>query len=188
VRGRSAWPAGLLCAGALALAAVLALGPGDRALAAEPAGAASAVPGAGGAGSGKADAAAQAILGNWLTQKRDGIVRISRSADGHYQGRIVGGDAPERLDSHNPDPARRSQRLLGLTILRDMHYDGHGRWSGGTIYDPDSGHTYKCRLELRDPDRLRVRGFLGVALLGRSQTWTRYLGRSLQLPVPAARR
>ena len=127
-------------------------------------------------------AAADAILGNWLTQPRDGIIRISRTADGHYEGRIVGGDSPGRLDTHNPDPARRGERLLGRTILRDMTYVGSGRWSGGTIYDPDSGHTYRCRIEWRSPEQLRVRGFLGISLLGRSQIWTRYLGSSMQLP------
>lgn len=130
------------------------------------------------------DAQAELLVGNWLTAKRDGIIQISRRADGHFEGRIVGGDAPERLDAKNPDPAQRSQKLLGSTILRHMNYDGHGRWSGGTIYDPDSGHTYRCRLELLGQDRLRVRGFLGVAVLGRTQVWTRYLGSSLQLPVP----
>jgi uncharacterized protein (DUF2147 family) len=158
----------------LTLIGLLALGTSRTvALAADPAHSA-----------GAGDAQAQLIAGNWLTGKRDGIIRISRSPDGHYQGRIVGGDAPGRLDANNPDPARRKQTLLGQTILRDMRYDGQGRWSGGTIYDPDSGHTYRCRLQLLGQDQLRVRGFLGVSLIGRSQTWTRYLGTSMQLPVP----
>jgi uncharacterized protein (DUF2147 family) len=130
------------------------------------------------------DAQAELILGNWLTARRNGIIQISRSPDGHYQGRIVGGDEPERVDANNPDPTRRTQRLFGQTILRDMNYDGQGRWSGGTIYDPDSGHTYRCRIELRGHDQLRIRGFLGVSLIGRSQIWTRYLGTSMLLPQP----
>jgi uncharacterized protein (DUF2147 family) len=66
-----------------------------------------------------------------------------------------------------------------------MKYDGEGRWSGGTIYDPDSGRTYKCRLEQLDADRLQVRGFIGFALLGRSQVWTRYRSSSMTLPAAA---
>lgn len=128
------------------------------------------------------DAQAAQILGNWLTQKRDGIIQIRRTSEGLYQGQIVGGDDPQRTDAHNPDPALRERRLLGQVILQDMQYDGAGRWSGGTIYDPDSGHSYRCRLELRGADQLHVRGFLGVAVLGRSQTWTRYRGSSMQLP------
>ena len=128
------------------------------------------------------DQAAQ-ILGNWLTEPRDGIIQISVASDGSYQGKIIGGNAPQRLDQHNPDPARRSLTLLGQTILQGMKYDGGGEWSGGTIYDPDSGRSYKCRLVRLDPDRLQVRGFIGFALLGRSQVWTRYLGSSLTLPM-----
>jgi uncharacterized protein (DUF2147 family) len=133
------------------------------------------------------DAAASGILGNWLTQKHDGIIQITRTGEGVYQGQIIGGDAPERLDSHNPDPALRARRLIGVLILQDMQYDGQGRWSAGNIYDPDSGHTYRCRLEMRGTDSLRVRGFLGVSVLGRTQLWTRYRGTSLQLPVPPGR-
>jgi uncharacterized protein (DUF2147 family) len=63
-----------------------------------------------------------------------------------------------------------------------MKYDGSGHWSGGTIYDPDSGRTYSCRFELLEQDRLKVRGFLGLSLLGRTQVWTRFNGSSLVLP------
>jgi len=113
-----------------------------------------------------ADAPTEQVIGNWLTAKHDGIIQISQQPDGLYQGRIVGGD----------------ETLFGLIIMRDMKYQGAGHWAGGSIYDPDSGHTYHCRLELLEPDRLRVRGFLGVSLLGRSQLWTRYRGSSMVLP------
>jgi uncharacterized protein (DUF2147 family) len=125
------------------------------------------------------------ILGHWLTEPRDGIIEITRAADNTYQGRIIGGNAPHRLDPHNPDPARRQQELLGQTILQGLHQDGEGSWSGGTIYDPDSGRTYKCHVELLDRDHLKLRGFIGISLLGRTQTWSRYLGTSLVMP-PAA--
>jgi uncharacterized protein (DUF2147 family) len=131
------------------------------------------------------DDQAALILGNWLTEPRDGIIQISMAADGSYQGKIVGGNNPQRQDQHNPDPASRSQLLLGQTIVQGMKYDGEGRWSGGTIYDPDSGRTYKCRLERLDADRLQVRGFIGFALLGRSQVWTRYRASSMTLPAAA---
>jgi uncharacterized protein (DUF2147 family) len=122
------------------------------------------------------------ILGRWLTEPRDGIIEITRVADASFQGRIIGGNAPGRLDSHNPDPASRSQQLLGQTILRGLRQDGEGSWSGGTIYDPDSGRTYKCRIELLDRDHLKLRGFIGISLLGRTQTWSRYTGTALVLP------
>jgi uncharacterized protein (DUF2147 family) len=122
------------------------------------------------------------ILGNWLTESKDGIIQISVTAAGTYEGRIVGGNHPGRLDEKNPDPALRGKPLRGAIILRDLHYDGGGKWSGGTIYEPDSGRTYKCLVELMSADTLKMRGFIGFSLLGKSQTWTRYAGTSMDLP------
>jgi uncharacterized protein (DUF2147 family) len=127
---------------------------------------------------------ASPILGRWLTQPGDGIIEITRTADHTYQGTIIGGNAPHRVDEHNPDPARRQQLLLGQIILREMHEDGEGALAGGTIYEPDTGRTYKCRIESLDHDRLKVRGFIGFSLLGRSQVWTRFTAASLDLSSP----
>ena len=134
------------------------------------------------AAAGAADLAPTQILGNWLTEHHDGIIEISLAADGTYQGRIAGGNAPQRRDAHNPDDSKRDQLLLGQFIVKGMKYDGEGKWSGGTIYDPDNGRSYKCRWELLDAGRLQVRGFIGFSLLGRSQVWTRYQGMSMTLP------
>jgi len=128
---------------------------------------------------------AAAILGNWLTEPRDGIIRITVSPSGLYEGRIVGGNAPQRLDTHNPDPARRQQLLLGQLIMKGLRYSSGNVWSGGTIYDPDSGHTYRCHMEFGSDGSLRVRGYFGLALLGRTQQWTRYFGSSVTLPALA---
>jgi uncharacterized protein (DUF2147 family) len=128
------------------------------------------------------DVQAQQVLGNWLTQDRDGIIQISVAPDGSYQGRIVGGNGPGRLDTTNPDPALRTEPLRGHVIMQGMRYNGDGHWSTGTIRDPNNGHIYKCRMQLLAPDRLQIRGFLGVSLLGRSQIWTRYTGTSMDLP------
>jgi len=51
--------------------------------------------------------------------------------------------------------------------------DGDGEWSGGTIYDPNNGKTYSCKLKLTGPDTLKVRGYIGISLIGRSETWKR---------------
>ena len=52
-------------------------------------------------------------------------------------------------------------------------YDGDGLWKKGTIYDPDNGKTYKCKLRLVSDDVLNVRGYIGVSLIGRTSQWTR---------------
>jgi uncharacterized protein (DUF2147 family) len=123
------------------------------------------------------------VLGNWLTQAKDGIIQISVAAGGAYEGRIVGGSHPGRVDEKNPDPALRGKPLRGQVIMRDLHYDGDAKLSGGTIYEPDTGRSYKCLIELIAPDSLKVRGFIGVSLLGKSQIWTRYTGASMELPA-----
>ena len=46
-------------------------------------------------------------------------------------------------------------------------------WSGGTIYDPEEGKTYKCVMKLADENTLNVRGYIGVPAFGRTVTWLR---------------
>jgi len=124
------------------------------------------------------------ILGNWLTEPKDGLIQISVAAGATYEGRIVGGSHPGRVDEKNPDASQRGKPLRGQVILRELHYDGDGKWSGGSIYEPDSGRTYKCLVELMAPDTLKVHGYIGISMLGKSQTWTRYRGTSMDLPAP----
>jgi len=87
------------------------------------------------------------------------------------------------LDEKNPDASQRGKPLRGQVILRELHYDGDGKWSGGSIYEPDSGRTYKCLVELIANGSLKVRGYIGISMLGKSQIWTRYTGTSMDLPV-----
>lgn len=122
------------------------------------------------------------VLGNWLTEPKDGIIQITQLSDGTVQGRIVGGNEPGKLDSNNPDPAKRNQVLRGQVIMSGLQYDSQGKWSGGSIYDPKGGSTYRCKIELQADGSLKVRGFIGFALLGKTQTWTRYSGSSMDLP------
>lgn len=129
-----------------------------------------------------ADDAPARVVGNWLTEPKDGVIEITQAADGTLQGRIVGGNEPGKLDSQNPDPAKRNQVLRGQVIMSGMKYGGAGKWSGGNIYDPKSGRTYSCNVELLANDTLKVRGFIGLALLGKTQMWTRYTGVSMDLP------
>jgi uncharacterized protein (DUF2147 family) len=78
-------------------------------------------------------------------------------------------------DRYNPDAALRQRPVLGLEVLVGLEpspEDG-ASWSGGTIYDPASGRTYRCQLRLEDADRAQLRGYLGIPLIGRTTTWIR---------------
>lgn len=71
---------------------------------------------------------------------------------------------------------RKDQPMLGLILIRRLHQDGN-TWTGGDIVDPESGSVYRCRIEVAPDDRtLAVRGYIGFALLGRTQTWKRLSG------------
>ena len=77
-------------------------------------------------------------------------------------------------DVENPNPAQRARDVLGIDLLRNVRAspERSGEWSG-EIYDPTSGRTYAAVLQMDGTDRLRVRGYLGIRLLGRTTTWLR---------------
>ncbi len=117
-----------------------------------------------------------AIAGTWLNGDGDGLIEIR--ADGRdIRGTILGSpiEDPDRpkTDIHNPDPALRDRLLVGLTILSGFSYDGDGAWSGGFVYDPNNGKTYRAKLKLTGQDTLKLRGYIGISLIGRTETWTR---------------
>jgi len=116
------------------------------------------------------------IDGTWLSGDGDGWIDVSATAAG-LSGVIEGSpnaaeDRPD-TDEKNPDPALRNRPLIGLQLFEGFEYDGNGRWRGGTIYDPNSGKTYRCIVTYVDHNTLKVRGYIGVSLLGRTETWTR---------------
>jgi uncharacterized protein (DUF2147 family) len=63
--------------------------------------------------------------------------------------------------------------LLGLNNLLGFSYKEKGEYSGGTIYDPENGNTYNCVINLEDENTIQVRGYIGVQLFGRTDTWKR---------------
>ena len=76
-------------------------------------------------------------------------------------------------DRRNPDARLRGRKVVGLRILDGFALMPEGSRSDGRIYDPGTGNTYTCRITLDGADRLRVRGYVGIPLIGRTTTWTR---------------
>jgi uncharacterized protein (DUF2147 family) len=69
---------------------------------------------------------------------------------------------------------RKNAPILGMTILYGLHKDEEGNWSGGEILDPNNGDTYHSKVSISpDGKTLTMRGYIGVSLFGRSQTWLR---------------
>jgi uncharacterized protein (DUF2147 family) len=115
---------------------------------------------------------ADAILGEWLAQEKDGKIVIFKQGD-QYFGKISWGKIPGKKDTKNPDEKLRNKDLVGAVILKNFKFTGSS-WENGTIYDPNSGKTYDCILKIRDGNKtLDIRGFVGAAMFGRTSTWTR---------------
>ena len=115
---------------------------------------------------------ADRLVGVWLTESKD-QVKVYKEA-GKYFGKGVETPANKgRLDDKNPDERLRSRRLADVVILKNFEYLGGNRWGRGTIYDPNNGKTYKCTITMKSEDTIKVRGFIGISLLGRTETWPR---------------
>ena len=116
------------------------------------------------------------IVGEWWSPKKDARIEIYKSAD-KYFGKLgwVSPQDENKLDEKNPDPKLKTEKILGLVILKDFIFKNNV-WVDGTIYDPNNGKTYSCKMSLEkgSPDILKVRGFIGVSLFGRSETFERY--------------
>lgn len=71
------------------------------------------------------------------------------------------------------DDERKNQPMIGLVIMRHVAWDDD-EYTGGDILDPDTGSVYRCKFQLQDSgQKLKLRGYLGISLLGRSQIWER---------------
>jgi len=119
-------------------------------------------------------------VGTWKTiddetHQPKAIVEIGEH-DGVLSGKIVklfrkpGEDPAPRCKECSGE--RHDQPVLGMTILWNLRHDGDV-WTGGEILDPENGKTYRCKVRVGDDGNLEVRGFIGFALLGRTQVWER---------------
>ena len=128
------------------------------------------------------DFKADDILGVWMNEDKDAHVEIYKVGD-IYSGKIVWLEEPIReetgkpkLDKENEDESLRTRPVMGLLLLKDFTFDGDDEWEDGEIYDPKNGKTYSCYMEFEDEDdmnTLKIRGFIGISLLGRTTYWTR---------------
>ncbi|MEM8908314.1 MAG: DUF2147 domain-containing protein [Bacteroidota bacterium] len=114
---------------------------------------------------------ADAIIGEYWTEKQQGKIAIYKSNDRYY-GKILWRADPQK-DQHNPDPTLRDSSVIGLVFLKDFVFK-NGKWVKGKVYSIDNGKTYSGKLWLEDAGKvLKMRGFLGFSLLGRTAQLTR---------------
>lgn len=132
-----------------------------------------------------------AIQGVWVTPDSKSHVRIYRTSDGTFNGKIIWLKEPAypsnyknralagkaKVDIHNPDKSQRSRPVLGLDVLRHFKYvPSKDSWHDGSCYDPEDGKSYTCTMWFEKDDHgekvLKVRGY--VWIFHKTQTWHRY--------------
>lgn len=108
------------------------------------------------------------------TGKAKSLIKVWEK-DGAVYGTII-----KLIDPSEPDPIcdkctgkLKDKAIVGMTIMRGLKKDGD-EYSGGTILDPENGKTYKVLIQVVEGGkRLKVRGYIGISLLGRTQHWVR---------------
>lgn len=119
------------------------------------------------------------VTGIWYNEEKDARFEIYGDG-GEYFAKIVWLEEPTdpetgepKLDDENPDEDKQNRPLKGLVFMKNFVFEGDGLWEDGEIYDPKSGKTYDCYIKMETPDKLKVRGYIGISLIGRTSYWTR---------------
>jgi uncharacterized protein (DUF2147 family) len=126
-----------------------------------------------------------AVVGKWWNEEKDAQIEVY-PCEGKYCGKIIllkepnyPADDPKgmagkpKVDRENPDASQRERPLLGMNLVWGFTPAGENLWEGGFIYNPREGKTYKCKMTLENPDLLKVRGFIGISLIGKTNIWSR---------------
>jgi uncharacterized protein (DUF2147 family) len=115
------------------------------------------------------------LTGLWLTQDHDGVMAITECGNGALCIDIAGFFLDHRSDPTPLDWRGHSQ--CHLPMVSDARETSPHLWFGH-ITDPRNGHTFGVEIHLDQRGDLALRGYLGIPLLGETQTWTRYAGRA----------
>lgn len=119
------------------------------------------------------------IYGTWWTSDMKAKIALFKNSAGNVNGKIVWvknpnhADGKPKKDINNPIKSKRKQTIVGLVILSDLKYKGDNTWEDGTVYDPKTGKSHSCILNLTDNNNLEVKGYVGFSFIGRTETFTR---------------
>lgn len=117
--------------------------------------------------------------GDWIniddeTGQQKAVVHITQLPNGELVGKIVKLLQKPGAKCEKCSGKQKGRPIEGMTILWGLLPDGENSWSGGRILDPSNGKVYKLKAELSENGKkLEVRGYIGVSLIGRTQTWIR---------------
>ena len=119
----------------------------------------------------------QSIIGQWETfddntNNKKGLVEIYKENNTYSAKIIKTFIGPKDATCNYCKGSKKDQPIIGLVIIKNIKKNNN-EFDGGTILDPESGTEYKCYLKLVKDNKLKVRGFVGFSVFGRTQYWRR---------------
>jgi len=124
---------------------------------------------------------AQTIFGKWEnrdeeTNKEDSVIEVYKK-NGKAYAKIIAITDKEKKEALCVlcTNEKKNKPVLGMEILTGLKKDGD-EWSGGTVLDPRNGKVYKCYIKLVKPNKLKLRGYIGISLFGK----TEYMARATE--------
>lgn len=119
---------------------------------------------------------AESIEGLWLTENERAAIRLYVCEGDHICGDIEWIiDGGMQFDENNEEPSKRSTPLCGMQIMHSFvkDLDQDKRWEDGQIYKADDGDFYDAYMIEKPDNKLKLRGYAGISLFGKTQMWTR---------------
>lgn len=117
------------------------------------------------------------LVGYWYNEEKTSKIEVYKGNDGQYYGKIIWLKEPlnannqPKTDIKNPNAKNRSRALIGLNILKVKKTKEET--FEGTIYDPKNGKEYSCTITFEDSNKLKLRGYIGFTMIGRTSYWFR---------------
>lgn len=115
------------------------------------------------------------LIGVWVTEDKDAWVEFFKK-NGVYYGKTVWHDEKKHMgvqtDIMNPDKTLNNRPIIGLVVIKNLIFK-NDKWDDGECYDPETGNYYKGYVRMIDKNNIKLRGYIGIPLFGRSEIWTR---------------
>ncbi|WP_299516049.1 DUF2147 domain-containing protein [Mucilaginibacter sp.] len=120
------------------------------------------------------------ICGKWISSEKNLIVQVYKDGE-TFKAKLVWYDnidktkaMDEWADIHNPNPALRTRKLIGMSIVSGMNYiPKSNSWEDGKIYDAKTGHEWSASVHIDNDGKLKVTGYWHFKFIGRTMTFTR---------------
>lgn len=122
---------------------------------------------------------AQSCLGKWITiddktGEEKSIVLVYEEK-GLVYGKVIEifDEVKRNRICEKCSGSLKNKPVLGMVFMKNLKKDGN-EYNDGIVIDPESGKEYSCYIMLENENTLKVRGYLGFSLMGRTQYWKRY--------------